>query len=156
MNNQNLRFRIVTSCIPFYLVVLCILGSSKSLLAQSNTDEIAKIENTVTELYNAMVKKDSSGLQELTMEALTYGHSSGTIENQSEFINGVLNGSFQFASITPVDQKITTSGSIGMVRHIFKGEGTNNGEPAEVNIGCLLIFQKENEWKLVARQAFKL
>ena len=156
MKKQNLRHRTVTSTVLFCVLMLCTLGSPTGLLAQSNTGDIAKIKNTVTRLYTAMVEKDSSALQELTMETLTYGHSSGTIENQSEYIDGVLNGSFQFTSISPVDQTITTSGPIGMVRHIFKAEGTNNGEPAEVNIGCLLVFQKENEWKLVARQAFKL
>lgn len=103
-----------------------------------------------------MVEKDTAVLQELTMEKLTYGHSSGTIENQSEYVDGVLNGAFQFSSITPVDQTVSTSGDIGLVRHIFEADGTNNGNPAKVRIGCLLIFQKEGQWKLLARQAFKL
>ena len=91
------------------------------------------------------------------MESLTYGHSSGKIENKKEYVDGVLNGGFQFSSITPENQTITTSGKTGIVRHIFKGEGTNNGAPATVNIGCLLVFQKEGkQWRLLARQAYKL
>jgi hypothetical protein len=104
-----------------------------------------------------MVDKNKDILEDLTLEKLTYGHSSGSIENKSEYVDGVLNGAFQFTSITPIDQTISINNDVGVVRHIFKGEGTNNGTPAKVNIGCLLVFQKENgNWKLLARQAFKL
>ncbi len=156
MKNQILLYRKLVSTIPLFFLLLTISCNSTSLVAQSNEDEIAKIENTVTHLYAAMVDKDKSVLQELTMESLTYGHSSGTIENQSQYVDGVLNGAFQFSAITPVDQTVTTSGDLGVVRHIFEAEGTNNGNPAKVRIGCLLIFQKEGQWKLLARQAFKL
>lgn len=156
MKNQVLFYRKLISSISLCFLFVIMSCNSTSLLAQSNEAEIDKIENTVTQLYAAMVEKDTAVLQELTMEKLTYGHSSGTIENQSEYVDGVLNGAFQFSSITPVDQTVSTSGDIGMVRHIFEADGTNNGNPAKVRIGCLLIFQKEGQWKLLARQAFKL
>ncbi len=134
-----------------------LICSSTLLFAQTNKEEIIKIGANVEKLYVAMVDKDKSILQDLTMEKLSYGHSSGKIENKSEYVDGVLNGAFQFSSIMPVDQTITIAKDVAIVRHIFKGEGTNNGTPAKVNIGCLLIFQKDNgNWKLLARQAFKL
>ncbi|MBW8242705.1 nuclear transport factor 2 family protein [Muricauda oceani] len=138
----------------FLGILLCF---STTLVAQKNTAEVKKIDDAVSQLYKAMVNRNKDKLEELTMESLTYGHSSGKIENKKEYVDGVLNGGFQFSSITPVDQTITTSGKTGVVRHIFKGEGTNNGTPATVNIGCLLVFQKEGkQWKLLARQAYKL
>lgn len=156
MKDQVLFYRKLISSISLCYLFVIMSCNSTSLLAQSNEAEIDKIENTVTQLYAAMVEKDKAVLQELTMEKLTYGHSSGTIENQSEYVDGVLNGAFQFSSITPVDQTVSTSGDIGLVRHIFEANGTNNGNPAKVRIGCLIIFQKEGQWKLLARQAFKL
>ncbi|MFC3973309.1 nuclear transport factor 2 family protein [Maribacter confluentis] len=126
-------------------------------MAQNNKNEIAKIESKVKEIYTAMVVKDKDVLEDLTLEKLSYGHSNGKIENKSEYVDGVLNGSFQFTSITPIDQTISIVDDVGIVRHVFNGEGINNGMPAKVNIGCLLIFQKGNgNWKLLARQAFKL
>ena len=144
---------------PIRIVVLITLVSIScflSLSAQSNDKNVAKIENSVTELYKAMVDKDKTILQDLTMDKLTYGHSSGTIENKAEYVDGVLNGAFQFTEITSMDQTISIVDKVGVVRHIFVAKGTNNGKPADVRIGCLLIFKKEGRWKLLARQAYKL
>lgn len=157
MKNQVLFYRKIISSISLCFLFVITSCNSTSLVAQNNEAEKDKIENTVTQLYAAMVEKDKSVLQELTMEKLTYGHSSGTIENQSEYVDGVLNGAFQFSSISPEDQNIEISGNTGIVRHIFKGEGTNSGTPARVNIGCIMVFQKQGrDWKLLARQAYKL
>lgn len=129
---------------------------STVLIAQNKDSEVNKIDGAVSQLYEAMVDGNKDRLEELTMDSLTYGHSSGKIENKTEYVDGVLHGGFQFSSITPVDQTISISGKTGIVRHIFKGEGTNNGTPATVNIGCLLVFQKEGgQWRLLARQAYK-
>lgn len=138
----------------FLGILLCF---STVLAAQSSDAEVKKINDAVSQLYGAMVDGNKDRLEKLTMDGLTYGHSSGKIENKTEYVDGVLHGGFQFSSITPVDQTISTSGKIGIVRHIFKGEGTNNGTPATVSIGCLLVFQKEGgQWRLLARQAYKL
>lgn len=135
-------------------ILLCF---STALVAQKKDADAKKIDDTVSQLYAAMVDRNADKLEELTMDKLTYGHSSGKIENKKEYVDGVLHGAFLFSSITPVDQTISISGKTGIVRHMFKGEGTNNGTPATVNIGCLLVFQKEgSQWKLLARQAYKL
>lgn len=140
---------------PFFLGIL--LCFSTVLIAQDKNAEDKKINDAVSQLYKAMVDGNKDGLEELTMDSLTYGHSSGKIENKTEYVDGVLHGGFQFSSITPADQTISISGKTGIVRHIFKGEGTNNGTSATVKIGCLLVFQKEGgQWKLLARQAYKL
>ncbi|MDC6386620.1 nuclear transport factor 2 family protein [Muricauda sp. SK9] len=148
---------------PKFLMTIkhCFLGIllcfSTVLMAQNKDAEVKKIDDAVNQLYKAMVDGNKDELEELTMDNLTYGHSSGKIENKAEYVDGVLHGGFQFSSIIPVDQTISISGKTGIVRHIFKGEGTNNGTPATVKIGCLLVFQKEGgQWRLLARQAYKL
>ncbi|WP_419212035.1 nuclear transport factor 2 family protein [Maribacter sp. X9] len=124
--------------------------------AQNTANEIITIENTVTKLYSAMVAKNKYILEDLTDEQLTYGHSSGIIENKSQYVDGVLNGVFQFSSITPKEQTVSVTGNVGVVRHVFEAQGTNKGKSADVRIGCLLIFKKTGRWKLLARQAYKL
>ena len=155
--NSSLKMRKILTSMSLCLLLISIACSSTNLKAQNNKNEIANVENNIAKIYTAMVAKNKDVLEDLTAEKLTYGHSSGKIENKSEYVDGVLNGAFQFTSITPIDQTITIAEDVAMVRHIFNGEGTNNGTPAKVNIGCLLIFQKnKGKWKLLARQAFKL
>lgn len=124
--------------------------------AQSNTDQ-KQIDTGVDQLYRAMVDKDGKSLENLTAKNLTYGHSSGKIEDKTQYIAAVLNGSFDFNSIVPEEQNIHISGKTAIVRHIFVAEGTNDGEPADVRIGIMMTYQKQGgKWKLLARQAYKL
>ena len=141
----------------YYLATfLCVLALS-AILGQSKNTEEAKVAETVTKIYEAMVDKDKEVLNELTSENLDYGHSSGILENKAEFMDAVLNGSFDYISINPEEQQVELSEDIATVRHIFVSEGTNDGAPAHVRIGALLVFIKEGpQWKLRARQAYKL
>ncbi|KAA2218861.1 nuclear transport factor 2 family protein [Maribacter flavus] len=138
------------------LTLITLLGLTSFISAQNRNKNVTEIEKAVTELYGAMVDKEKEVLEQLTSENLSYGHSSGALENKSEYVNGVLNGAFQFSSITQKEQTVAVTGNVGVVRHIFEAKGNNNGKPAEVRIGCLLVFKKEGRWKLLARQAYKL
>ena len=139
----------------FFLLV--ILLSPLISIAQNSETDHKKVESVVSDLYRAMVERDKGTLENLTAEDLSYGHSSGTIENKSEYIGAVLSGPFEFISIYPADQTITISGDMAIVRHIFKAKGINDGNAVDVNIGVLMAFQKQHgKWKLLARQAYKL
>lgn len=117
----------------------------------------AEVETTVDALYKAMVDKDEATLKNLTADKLTYGHSSGTLEDKAQFIDAVMNGSFDYISITPEEQIIIISDDVALVRHIFVTNALNDGEPTDVRIGNLMTFQKQNgKWKLLGRQAYKL
>ncbi|WP_149275962.1 nuclear transport factor 2 family protein [Pareuzebyella sediminis] len=139
-------------------VLALLLFTSFTLVSfgQSKSDETT-IKNTVDVLYDAMVNKKNDILEKLTSEKLSYGHSSGTIEDKRTYIDAVMNGPFDFISITPKDQTISISDKTAVVRHIFEAEGINAGEPVDVRIGAMLIFLKQHDnWKLIARQAYKL
>ena len=117
----------------------------------------AEVETTIDALYKAMVDKDEATLKNLTADELTYGHSSGTLEDKAQFIDAVINGSFDYISITPEEQKIIISDDVALVRHIFVTNALNDGEPTDVRIGNLMTFQKQNgKWKLLGRQAYRL
>ncbi|HZJ20637.1 MAG TPA: nuclear transport factor 2 family protein [Pricia sp.] len=143
MKNRNLLSILLTFCTVI-------------VFAQSNNGQ-QELDSAVKELYRAMVDKDGKTLENLTAKDLTYGHSSGKIEDKTQYIDAVLNGPFEFSSIVPEDQNIHISGKTAIVRHIFVAEGTNDGEPADVRIGIMMTYQKQNgKWKLLARQAYKL
>ena len=124
---------------------------------QDATSDKERIAKTVASLYQAMVDRDEATLTDLTAESLTYGHSSGTIENKQDYIEAVVRGDFDFITIVPADQTISISGNTATVRHIFITDALNAGKPVEIRIGCLMVFQKQKgQWKLLARQAYKL
>ncbi len=90
-------------------------------------------------------------------EGLSYGHSGGKVQNKAEFVEDLLHGTFDFLSVNTSNQKITVSGKNAIVRHTFVAKATNSGNPVDLNIGNLLVWRKESgQWKLIARQAFKI
>lgn len=139
-------------------VLLIFIGLyALSAVGQNSRDETSQITVGVEALYKAMVSKDKATLEKLTLDKLTYGHSSGTLENKNQYVEAVMNGPFDFISITPVDQSIEISNDTAVVRHYFDAKGTDNGKAVDVHIGVMMVWQKnEGDWRLLARQAYKL
>ena len=113
---------------------------------------------SVEKLRLAMIDPTTDVLKKLTVGNLSYGHSSGLIEDQNQFIEALVAGKSDFKTIDLSDQSIVmTNNSLALVRHKLKGELLSAGNVNVVNLGVLLVWAKEKgEWKLVARQAFKL
>ena len=127
------------------------------ITTQSNPLTESEVRNAVRNLNLALVEPKRNNLEDITSKDLTYGHSSGTIQNREEFIDDLINGAFDFLSVDTTDDSIDISGDTAIARHVFWAKGTNKGEPTEVHIGIILTFQKNNgNIKLLARQAYKL
>ncbi|RNL89641.1 nuclear transport factor 2 family protein, partial [Sinomicrobium pectinilyticum] len=69
-------------------------------------EEKKEIEAAVALLRGAILSPDASLLGELTSDQLTYGHSSGTIQDKGEFIDDLVHGSFDFTTVDFRDQRI--------------------------------------------------
>lgn len=138
-----------------FLLYALFVFSLNTACGQSSDHQ--KIEEKVEELRQLLVSPDQSHLEKITSRELSYGHSSGTIESQQQFIDFLLSGKSKFVSIELQDQSINIVGNNGIVRHTLVAETNNEGETVNIKLGVLLVWQKEGEqWKLLARQAFKL
>ncbi|MBC9798183.1 nuclear transport factor 2 family protein [Sinomicrobium weinanense] len=119
---------------------------------------VADVEAAVSEFNRALENPGREVLERLCSEKLTYGHSSGLVQDREAFIVDVLNGPFDFLEVTAPEQTITLSGNTAVVRHIFQASATRDGEPLEIRIGNMQIYKlsDEGQWLLLARQAYKL
>ena len=136
------------------LLFLCLLVISVAH-AQSKAEK--KVESAVEFLKQALVSGDRSSLEEIAATKLSYGHSSGKIEDKAAFVESIASGKSDFVSINLTEQTIDVSGKTALVRHKLSAQTNDNGKAGTVNLGVLLVFQKQKgEWKLLARQAFKL
>jgi ketosteroid isomerase-like protein len=134
-------------------ISLCLV--SPLLAAGDNDAEI--LAQKVSELRQAMIDADAKALKALSSPALSYGHSSGIIEDQAAFVEKIASGKSDFASMDLSEQSITVSGDTALVRHILNADIKDGGTPNTIKLGVLLVWQKQRgEWKLLARQAFKL
>lgn len=150
----------------FVILILVIFNAcdqSKRSSRENDSEGFSSIslENDVADavdsLNRAIVNPEKALLEKITADELTYGHSSGLVQNKEEFMDDLVNGDFNFSSVNAENQTIYIVGETAIVRHIFSAKATNAGEPVEIRIGNILVFQEqEGEWKLLARQAFKL
>jgi ketosteroid isomerase-like protein len=124
--------------------------------AQSG-DEKA-VADAVEQLRMAMVNADKTALENIAAEKLSYGHSSGVVDDKKVFIEKIVSGQSRFVSIDLSEQTISISNDVALVRHVFKAKTNDAGKaPGEVNIKVLLIWQKQKgSWKLLARQAVRV
>lgn len=117
-----------------------------------------EVSRVVEELGQAILNADSTVLMKLTDEDLVYGHSSGKMENRREFVSSLVSGSADFKTLEMSNQSVTVKGNTAVVRHRLRGNITDNGNDANVNLGIIMVWHstKKGGWKLLARQAFKL
>jgi hypothetical protein len=112
----------------------------------------------VVELFRkAMIDPDKATLDKLTLDELTYGHSSGLIQNKSEFEEALLSGKSDFVSIDLSQQTIMVVGNAAWVRHTLTAVTNDGGNAGTTHLSVLLVWMKQKgQWRLLARQAVKL
>lgn len=114
------------------------------------------VTKAVENLRKAMIDADSVMLDKLTDAKLSYGHSSGHIDNKTAFVGKIVSGKSDFVTMELSEQTIVVNKKVALVRHKLDAKTNDNGKPGDVHLFVLLIWQKQHgSWKLLARQAVK-
>ena len=138
------------------VVMALALLTNVQLVAAQSSDEAA-VAQAVETYRKAMLAADRSQLEAICEDQLSYGHSSGRIETKAQFIDGAVSGRSVWKFITLADHRIQIVGNNAIVRHIFTGENESASKTNAINIGILMVWQKQDgRWKLLARQAYKI
>jgi ketosteroid isomerase-like protein len=125
--------------------------------ALAETDDEAAVRQNVEALRGALLKADKAQLDRLTADQLSYGHSDGRVQNKPEFIDGVMTRKATVKSINFPDLKIEVAGDAAIARHLYESDSELDGKTTNTRIGTLEVWQKQGgNWKLLARQAYKL
>ena len=126
------------------------------VFAQKNNDQKAVAEAS-EKLRSAMISGDKTVLESLILPELTYGHSSGHIDNAKEFVEKLVSKQSNFLSIENTNQSIQIVDKTAIVRnHLYAKAADLGKEPGEVNLDILYVWSKtKSGWKLLARQAVK-
>ena len=137
------------------LIVLSFISVSL-MFAQKNSDQQA-VADASEKLRLAMLSRDKNALESLILPELTYGHSSGHIDDAKEFVEKLVSKQSNFLTIENTNQSIQIVDKTAIVRNHLYGKTTDLGkEPGEVNLDILYVWSKtKNGWKLLARQAVK-
>ncbi|QYD67210.1 nuclear transport factor 2 family protein [Paraburkholderia edwinii] len=131
-------------------------GLASSGAWASSADETA-VNDAMNRLSAAMIAGDAQQMKALTADTLTYGHSSGKVQNQAEFIDTIASGQTRYKRIDLTKTVTTVSGNDAVIRDHFNGTTDSGGKLTDVDFDVLTVWQKQREgdWKLLARQGYK-
>jgi hypothetical protein len=125
----------------------------------AQTDE-QKVLDRVKQLNTAIfINKDSVALEGLMADKVTYGHSSGKIENRIEMISGAAHSPSTYKNFMMDSTTVFFEGkNTAVVRHVLKATSVDReGKESPLHLGVLQVWVMQNkQWKLMARQAVKL
>lgn len=124
--------------------------------AQSSIEN--EVSQAVETLRKAMIEGNGEKLAELTAASLTYGHSSGKIEDQAAFIAALTDGNNKILKLTFTDQSIVIVENIATVRNTMDLDiQSGEDDPRSIHLIVLMTWMKVNgEWKLLSRQAARV
>src|SRR5918993_2111803 len=138
-----------------HIFICCLMALSVHLKAQTKDEK--SVADAVETLRKTMIDPDKATLDKLTSVKLSYGHSSGKVEDKASFVNSLVSGTSDFVSIKLSDQTVIISGNTAVVRHTLEGATNDGGKASNVKLAVLLVWnQKGTSWQLLARQAVKL
>ena len=138
-----------------YLLAILLVAISQLSFAQSGDEE--HVMTALEQLRTAMISGERAALEKIASDKLSYGHSSGLVENKQEFVEHIASGKSDFVTIDLTEQTITMARNVAIVRHVLSATTNDNNKPGTVKLKVMLVWQKEKgHWKLLARQAVKM
>jgi len=105
------------------------LSQSPSSAAES-ADQVA-VDKAVEALRKALLEKNKAGLEQLTADQLSYGHSSGKVQSKAEFVDGVMMSKAVTKSIAFPELTVAVVGDTAIARHLSESE-METDRPAEI------------------------
>jgi ketosteroid isomerase-like protein len=142
------------------LAAAAFLGSGVTALARTPAfaqSDASAVADAVINLTKAMLSADKGKLEQYVADQLSYGHSSGVVQDKATFIDAIVSKKTVYKSIELSNQTVAIAGDAAIVRHAWVSEsGNGDGKWNESKLGVLQVWQKQgSSWKLLARQAFK-
>lgn len=127
-------------------------------IAFAQTGKEAEVWTKVEALNKAIFEtKDSAAIQDLVAENVTYGHSTGLIENKPVMLHSAVSSPDVYKNLSLERLGTTYAGQTAVVRYILRAEVLKDGNTSPLNISIMQVWGKDKgKWKLYARQAVKV
>ncbi len=139
------------------LLTIFFLFGLMSTYAQ-NKDEKELTEKTYLLSHTIFGTKDSTTLESVLAQTVSYGHSHGNLQTREEVLKGVTHNTSNYTDTAVSNIKIFIQDKTAIVRYLFKAkENKKDGTVTDLNFTIMLVWIKEKGiWKLMGRQAVSL
>jgi len=110
------------------ILLLSVIGIFTTA-AYAQTKDEKEVADAVEFMRKAMISGNKADLEKVACENLSYGHSSGKIQNADEFVEAIVNKSSVFVTIALTNQTIKVVDKTAIVRHILTAQTNDGGKP---------------------------
>ncbi|SDC69442.1 nuclear transport factor 2 family protein [Niabella drilacis] len=139
-----------------FLAFLLFIALAPGMRLAAQGKNTQQVEAAVKKLTRAMLDSDVPVLSALASPKLTYGHSSGKVQDKTEFLASFKTGASDFTKIDIKDQTIYFVNNTAIVRHLLDADTNDNKQPGHTTLKIMTVWTKVgSQWLLVARQAVK-
>ncbi len=140
-------------------ILLFLAGIAGSFVFGQSKAEIELMANSRRLHQVVFGNKDSAALEELLAKTLTYGHSSGKVQNRAEAIEGIIHNKSTYTDTSMKSYNVMLADDdAAVVRYTIREMETNaEGKTVPLRLSVMLVWIKEKgKWKLFGRQAVRL
>ena len=153
----RLKFKLYGKQVPIrsVLLIVAILALlSPTAAAQSAEDAVRSAEKAWAA---AAARGDHAALSRLISDQLVYGHSTGLVENKSEYLEKIRTGARKYQSIEHKTMLVRVFGNTAMAHATLRFLGSNKDAPFDHLVMLLHVWVKEDgRWQLAGHQATQL
>lgn len=153
-----MRLRLASSVAALFLAALlagCAEMHARHHAAAPGDEKV--VAARMDELSRAITTVDKAKLESLAWPEVSYGHSGGRIENHAQYVDALVSRKSVITKVELSKVKTELVGDLALVRGHMWLMVESTGKPVPTDLEFLMVWQKRHgEWKLLARQAYKI
>lgn len=128
--------------------------AASTMLAAGIEDEIRAAEKAWSE---AVIQRDFAKLEKTFSPELIYAHSTGSVENLSEYIARLKQGKQRYDTMTYEKTKVNAYGQTAVAHSFVRFTGKNDSGAFNDHLMMMHVWVKKGAaWQLVAHQTTRI
>ena len=142
----------------FLFTSLACSTANTSSVAEGSADDA---EHVVRQLegkrFQAMIARDTSALEVLLGDEITYAHSTGKLESKSQFLQTVSGKAIEYLSITPSETTVRVYDRMVVVHGLAGVSLRTGGDPLAMTIRYTDAWVNRNgRWQMILWQSTRV
>jgi ketosteroid isomerase-like protein len=126
------------------------LPAAAALAQSGNTAEVRK---AIDGFLTALRKNDIAGVSRYLADDLIYTHSTGLVENKSEYLAKLKSGDQKYTSVDLQNPVIRVHGDTGVLNTQVRMQGATRGVPFDNTLFLIQVWLRQGgSWKMIAHQ----
>ena len=91
--------------------------------------------------FAALLKADTAYLEGALDPSLTYQHSTGLLQNKTEFIASIRDGAFQYKGLEILERRVRVFGTVAIVTGLVRMQVVSGGQSADVKARFTDVYE---------------